>query len=43
VRFLGTVDDDAHVAAYRRCRVFCMPGIAELRSLVTLEAMAGER
>jgi phosphatidylinositol alpha 1,6-mannosyltransferase len=43
VRFLGAVDDDALVAAYRRCAVFCMPGIAELQSLVTLEAMAAGR
>ena len=28
------------VAAYARAAVFCMPGIAELQSLVTLEAMA---
>ncbi|OZM84219.1 glycosyl transferase family 1 [Pseudonocardia sp. MH-G8] len=43
VRFRGAVDDDALVAAYRRCAVFCMPGIAELQSLVTLEAMASGR
>ncbi|WP_246106617.1 glycosyltransferase [Pseudonocardia kunmingensis] len=43
VRFRGAVDDDALVVAYRRCAVFCMPGIAELQSLVTLEAMASGR
>ncbi len=43
VRFRGAVDDDALVAAYQRCAVFCMPGIAELQSLVTLEAMAAGR
>jgi glycosyltransferase involved in cell wall biosynthesis len=43
VRFRGAVDDDELVAAYRRCAVFCMPGIAELQSLVTLEAMAAGR
>lgn len=43
VRFRGTVDDDELVAAYRRCSVFAMPGVAELQSLVTLEAMAAGR
>jgi phosphatidylinositol alpha 1,6-mannosyltransferase len=43
VRFRGAVDDDALAAAYQRCAVFCMPGIAELQSLVTLEAMASGR
>ncbi len=43
VRFRGTVDDDELVAAYRRATVFCMPGVAELQSLVTLEAMAAGR
>lgn len=40
VRFRGFVSDDELVAAYRRCAVFCIPGVAELQSLVTLEAMA---
>lgn len=40
VRFLGYVGDDTLLEAYARCDVFCMPGIAELQSLVTLEAMA---
>jgi phosphatidylinositol alpha 1,6-mannosyltransferase len=39
-RFLGFVDDDELVAAYRRAAVFVMPGIAELQSIVTLEAMS---
>jgi glycosyltransferase involved in cell wall biosynthesis len=39
-RFFGFVDDDELVAAYRRAAVFVMPGIAELQSIVTLEAMA---
>lgn len=43
IRFRGTVDDDELVAAYRRSAVFCMPGVAELQSLVTLEAMAAGR
>lgn len=40
VRFHGFVPEDDLVAAYARASVFCMPGIAELQSLVTLEAMA---
>lgn len=40
VRFHGFVSEDELVAAYARASVFCMPGIAELQSLVTLEAMA---
>jgi glycosyltransferase involved in cell wall biosynthesis len=40
VRFHGFVPEEDLVAAYARAAVFCMPGIAELQSLVTLEAMA---
>ncbi|PRX51387.1 glycosyltransferase involved in cell wall biosynthesis [Prauserella shujinwangii] len=40
VRFHGFVPDEELVRAYRRCDVFCMPGTAELQSLVTMEAMA---
>jgi glycosyltransferase involved in cell wall biosynthesis len=40
VAFLGFVDEDALVDAYARCDVFCMPGVAELQSLATMEAMA---
>jgi phosphatidylinositol alpha 1,6-mannosyltransferase len=40
VRFRGFVSDAELIAAYRACAVFCMPGVAELQSLVTLEAMA---
>ncbi|MGH3730614.1 MAG: glycosyltransferase [Micromonosporaceae bacterium] len=40
VRFLGYVDDAELLRAYARCDAFCMPGVAELQSLVTLEAMA---
>lgn len=40
VRFRGVVDDEELVAAYRRAAVFAIPGVAELQSLVTLEAMA---
>ncbi|MET9002033.1 glycosyltransferase [Amycolatopsis sp. NPDC004169] len=40
VAFHGFVPDAELVRAYRRCAVFCMPGTAELQSLVTMEAMA---
>jgi glycosyltransferase involved in cell wall biosynthesis len=40
VTFHGFVADDTLVAAYARCDVFCMPGVAELQSLATMEAMA---
>ncbi|HIT76494.1 MAG TPA: glycosyltransferase [Candidatus Avipropionibacterium avicola] len=40
VRFRGYVSEDELVEAYGRCDIFCMPGIAELQSLVTLEAMS---
>ncbi|GAA1136583.1 glycosyltransferase [Nesterenkonia lutea] len=40
VMFHGFVPDEELVRAYRRCAVFCMPGTAELQSLVTMEAMA---
>lgn len=40
VSFLGKVSDDALHRAYQRCTMFCMPGTAELQSIVTLEAMS---
>lgn len=40
VVFRGFVDDDELLEAYGRADIFCMPGVAELQSLVTLEAMA---
>jgi glycosyltransferase involved in cell wall biosynthesis len=40
VRFHGFVTDDELRSAYGRCSVFCMPGVAELQSLATMEAMA---
>ncbi|WP_410643764.1 glycosyltransferase [Amycolatopsis sp. lyj-346] len=40
VTFHGFVPDADLIRAYRRCSVFCMPGTAELQSLVTMEAMA---
>ncbi|MFD7894552.1 glycosyltransferase [Streptomyces sp. NPDC059743] len=40
VTFHGLVSDQEVLNAYARCDVFCMPGTAELQSLVTMEAMA---
>ncbi len=40
VRFRGFISEDELIDAYARAAVFCMPGVAELQSLVTLEAMA---
>jgi glycosyltransferase involved in cell wall biosynthesis len=40
VRFLGLASDEELREAYLRADVFCMPGTAELQSLVTLEAMS---
>jgi 1,2-diacylglycerol 3-alpha-glucosyltransferase len=40
VRFLGLATDDDLRTAYLKADVFCMPGTAELQSLVTLEAMS---
>lgn len=40
VEFWGNVDDETLRQAYGECAVFCAPGIAELQSLVTLEAIA---
>ncbi|MBP2476677.1 glycosyltransferase involved in cell wall biosynthesis [Crossiella equi] len=40
VVFHGHLSDEELLAAYARCDLFCMPGIAELQSLVTMEAMA---
>ncbi|WP_125774820.1 glycosyltransferase [Antribacter gilvus] len=40
VIFRGHVTDDELLEAYARADLFCMPGVAELQSLVTLEAMA---
>lgn len=43
VVFRGFVSEDALIEAYARCDVFCMPGIAELQSLATMEAMAAAK
>lgn len=43
VTFLGFVPDEDLPALYSSADVFCMPGTAELQSLVTLEAMATGR
>ena len=40
VKFFGFISEADLVEAYGRCDIFCMPGIAELQSLVTLEAMS---
>ncbi|MEV1121444.1 glycosyltransferase [Actinosynnema sp. NPDC049800] len=40
VRFRGFVSEDELLDAYAAADVFCMPGIAELQSLATMEAMA---
>jgi glycosyltransferase involved in cell wall biosynthesis len=40
VTFDGFVDDTTLRNAYAHCDVFCMPGVAELQSLATMEAMA---
>ncbi|WP_284305970.1 glycosyltransferase [Mobilicoccus caccae] len=38
--FRGFVSEAELLEAYGRCDVFCMPGVAELQSLVTLESMS---
>jgi glycosyltransferase involved in cell wall biosynthesis len=40
VTFRGLVSDEELLQAYGSSDVFCMPGIAELQSIVTLEAMS---
>lgn len=40
VRFLGLASDEELRRAYIQADLFCMPGTAELQSLVTLEAMS---
>ena len=40
VRFRGFVSEDELLQAYAGAAVFCMPGVAELQSIATLEAMA---
>ena len=40
VRFRGFISEDELLDAYSTCDIFCMPGVAELQSLATLEAMA---
>ncbi|MBF4992887.1 glycosyltransferase [Arthrobacter gandavensis] len=40
VDFRGLVSDEELRQAYLRADIFCMPGTAELQSLVTLEAMS---
>ena len=40
VRFRGFVSEEELLEAYAGADLFCMPGVAELQSLVTLESMA---
>jgi glycosyltransferase involved in cell wall biosynthesis len=40
VKFLGLASDEELREAYIKADIFCMPGTAELQSLVTLEAMS---
>lgn len=40
ITFHGLATDQEVLDAYARCDIFCMPGTAELQSLVTMEAMA---
>lgn len=40
IEFRGFIDDDELLETYGRADLFCMPGVAELQSLVTMEAMA---
>ncbi len=40
VHFAGYIGDDELLAAYARADVFCMPSVAELQSLATMEAMS---
>src|SRR5690606_33716213 len=40
VHFAGYVSDEELLDAYARADVFCMPSIAELQSLATMEAMS---
>jgi phosphatidylinositol alpha 1,6-mannosyltransferase len=39
-RFRGFIPDEELLQAYAGAAVFCMPGVAELQSIATLEAMA---
>ncbi|MCC3280642.1 glycosyltransferase [Arthrobacter sp. zg-Y40] len=43
VVFRGLVSDEELREAYLRADIFCMPGTAELQSLVTLEAMSASK
>jgi glycosyltransferase involved in cell wall biosynthesis len=43
VRFLGRVPDERLPSLYAGADVFCMPSVAELQSMATLEAMASAR
>lgn len=43
VIFRGFVEEADLVTAYGSCDIFCIPGVAELQSLVTLEAMSASK
>ncbi|GAB3252517.1 glycosyltransferase family protein [Arthrobacter pigmenti] len=43
VMFRGAISDEELRLAYIRSTIFCMPGTAELQSLVTLEAMSASK
>ncbi|MBP2337752.1 glycosyltransferase involved in cell wall biosynthesis [Saccharothrix coeruleofusca] len=43
VRFRGFIGEEELLDAYARADLFCMPGIAELQSLATMEAMAARK
>lgn len=43
VTFRGAISDEELRLAYIRSTIFCMPGTAELQSLVTLEAMSASK
>lgn len=40
VSFLGLIKKNMLKVIYKKCSLFCMPGIAELQSIATLEAMS---
>ncbi len=40
VHFTGLVDDEELLECYARADLFCMPSVAELQSLATMEAMS---
>ncbi|MGL5406386.1 MAG: glycosyltransferase [Propionibacteriaceae bacterium] len=43
IDFRGFISEEELIEAYGHCDIFCIPGIAELQSLVTLEAMCAAK